>query len=429
MNPARQWRYWRVVRSSLWIVPVLCVIGALMAAPLVRWADEQTQWMLLGFGLEGARAVMSALASSLLTFLVFALSILLLAVQISCSVLTPRFVSHVFEHRLAKFAIGAFVFAWVYTITVLGRIEDRVPQLSVFCAVILSTASVAFFIYFVQSALQSLRPVMVLAAVESETREAMEALYPLPFDPGHDAVAEAIEAVSPATTIHHAGRPGYLVDYDARSLLELAVGANCTIEMVPRVGDYVAPGADVFRLGGDGAAAVDAVRLRSCLAIHSERRVERDPAFGIRTIVDIACRALSPAVNDPTTGTLAIDRLEYLLRFIGQRRLDGGVVKDAEGHVRVVYRALVWEDFVTLAMAEIRAYGAGTPQVTRRMFAMFRHLSDTLPASRFDAVRMEMSLLREAVGSLYGSGRERLMPIVADTQGFGGREHLHVNDG
>ena len=113
--------------------------------------------------------------------------------------------------------------------------------------------------------------------------------------------------------------------------------------------------------------------------------------------MDIASKALSPAINDPTTGVLAIDQLHHLLHLLGQRQLDTGVVRDSSGEVRLVYRTPCWEDFVTLAVTEIRLYGATSPQVTRRLQAMFEHLVQVVPAERSEALRKEMALLRRTI--------------------------------
>src|ERR1019366_7708771 len=112
------------LRSSLWLAPVASIAAALVAAPLIRLLDDRTRWTLMNFGLEGSRAVAGALASSLLTFIVFAFSIILLAVQIASGQLSPRIIERVLESRLVKLTLGVFVFSFTYTLAALGRIED-----------------------------------------------------------------------------------------------------------------------------------------------------------------------------------------------------------------------------------------------------------------------------------------------------------------
>src|SRR5439155_20740224 len=125
----------------------------------------------------------------------------------------------------------------------------------------------------------------------------------------------------------------------------------CTIEVVPQVGDFVASDDPVFRLYGD-SSGISPKQLLRHIALERERTLEQDPAFAFRIIVDIASKALSPAINDPTTAVLALDQIHHLLRKVGLRRLDTGVVRDHAGRVRLVYRTPGWEDFVELAITE-----------------------------------------------------------------------------
>jgi uncharacterized membrane protein len=399
--------------------------AALLAAPLIRWVDDQTRWTLMGFGPEGARAVLGALASSLLTFIVFTFSIILLVLQIAGSQLSPRIIARVFENRLAKLTLGVFVFSFAYTVAALGRIEDRVPQLPVLVAVLASLCSVALFFYLIQEATQSLRPVMILTRVANDTRRVIEAIYPRRFSPqGGEHAGPDLDPTPAGRTIEHRGRSGVVLAFDVAGAVEIATRAGCAIELVPQVGDFLAPGEDVFRLHGAGAGGVEEGGLRRCVALGPERALEKDPAFGFRIIVDIASKALSPAINDPTTGVLAIDQLHHLLHLLGRRQLDTGVVRDASGAVRLVYRTSCWEDFVTLAVTEIRLFGAGSPQVTRRLQVMFEQLVQVVPAERSGALRKEMALLRRTIDRGFADPEDRILAGVGDLQGFGSRQHI-----
>jgi len=330
----------------------------------------------MGFAPDGARNVLGALASSLLTFIVFALSILLLSVQMASGQLTPRVIARFFEQRLTKLTVGAFVFAWVYSLSALGRVEDRVPQLPVAIAILLSLV-------------------------------------------GGERAKLAQDREPGRRTIRYRGHSSVVLALDIDRLLQMATRADCAIEIVPEVGDFLATGDDFFRLHGAGADTVQEGELLECLELGPERTLEQDPAYGFRIIVDIASRALSPAVNDPRTAVLAIDQLHHLLHVLGQRLLDNGVVRDASGAVRVVYRTPDWENFVTLAATEVRIYGATSPQATRRLQAMFENLLRNLPEERGEALREQMSLLRRAVERSFNDPEDRVMALSGDRQGFG----------
>lgn len=410
------------LQTSLWLMPIACMAAALLVAPLIRHIDERTQWTLMGFGPEGARVVVGALATSLLTFIVFAFSIILLAVQIAGGQLSPRVIARIFEGRLIKFTLSAFVFSYTYSLAALGRIEDRVPQLPVLLAILSSLVSVSLFLYLIQMASQNFRSVAVLTRVADDTRAVIKAVYPLPFSPhSMEHPVPDLERMPARRTIGHRGRPGVVLAFDAAGLAEIAATAGCMIELVPQVGDFLAAGEDVFHLYGDGADAMVEADLRRCIMTGPERRLEHDPAFGFRIIVDIAEKALSPAINDPTTGVLAIDQIEHLLHLLGQRQLDTGVMRDSSGEVRLVYRTPDWEDFVTLAVTEIRIYGGSSPQVTRRLKAMLDHLIRAVPTERAEALHHEMDLLMRTIDTGFADLEDRIMASVGDKQGFGSR--------
>jgi uncharacterized membrane protein len=418
------------LRSSLWAAPVASMAAAMLAAPLIRLVDEHTRWALMGFGLEGSRAVIGALASSLLTFIVFAFSIILLAVQVSGAQLSPLVIGRIFEKRLVKLVLSAFVFSYAYTLSALGRIEDRVPQLPVLIAVLSSLISVALFLLLIQTASQSLRQGAVLTRVASETRAVIHSIYPSPFAARQGEPSGSDLNSGPAQkTITHNGRPGVVLAIDTVGLVEIARRATCTIELVPGVGDFLAPGEDVFRLYGAGTGAVSNAGLRDCVVLGLGRSLEQDPVFGFRILVDIAIKALSPAINDPTTGVQAIDQIHYLLHLLGMRQIDTGIVRDSSGEIRLVYRTPCWEDFVTLAVTEIRLCGAGSPQVTRRLQVMFEQLVQVVPPERAGALRQEMALLRRSIDGGFADPEDRLLAGVGDRQGFGSRKRNFTSEG
>lgn len=425
MDSIRRYKLNHFLQTSLWVMPIACMAAALLVAPLVRLLDERTQWTLMGFGPEGARVVVGALASSLLTFIVFAFSIILLAVQIAGGQLSPRVIARIFEGRLVKLTLSAFVFSYTYSLAALGRIEDRVPQLPVLLAILLSLVSVSLFLYLIQTASKNFRSIEVLTRVADDTRAVIKAVYPLPFSAhSREPSVPDLERMSAGRTIEHHGRPGVVLAFDAAGLAEIAMLSGCMIELVPQVGDFLAAGEDAFRLYGDNADAMVEADLCSCVMIGGERRLEHDPAFGFRIIVDIAEKALSPAINDPTTGVLAVDQIEHLLHLLGQRQIDTGVMRDSSGEVRLMYRTPDWEDFVTLAVTEIRLYGGSSTQVTRRLKAMLKYLARALPAERAGVMLREMDLLQRTIERGFADPEDRIIASVSDVQGIGSRQRI-----
>jgi len=184
------------------------------------------------------------------------------------------------------------------------------------------------------------------------------------------------------------------------------------------VGDSVPTGAPLFFIYGEGD--MDAKALRSSLEFGIERTIEGDPAQAFRWLVDIAIKALSPAINDPSTALQAIDQIEDLLRRVGTRRIAAGEIDDGHGGLRLVYRRPSWEDFVDLALTEIRRDGAGTVQVERRLRALLLDLLEQAPPRRRRALEAQLAQLDESVRQTYSDG-ERPVAEVPDYQGIGSR--------
>jgi uncharacterized membrane protein len=208
--------------------------------------------------------------------------------------------------------------------------------------------------------------------------------------------------------------------FDIPGLVSLAQRADCVIELVPQVGDFLAVGDPLFRVF-QGGATLPADTLSQSVAVGQERTLEQDPAFAFRIIVDIASKGLSPAINDPTTAVLALDQIHHLLRDVGQRHLDDERVRDAAGRLRLVYRTPDWEDFVRLAVTEIRQFGGASIQVARRLRAMLENLIQTLPEARAVLLRQELELLHRSAERFFTEPEDRALAEVSDSQGVGGK--------
>src|SRR6478672_5689072 len=146
------------------------------------------------------------------------------------------------------------------------------------------------------------------------------------------------------------------------------------------------------------------------------------PAFSFRIVADIALKALSPAINDPTTAVLAIDQLHRLLRQVGTRQLSEEMIRDEAGTLRVIFRTPNWQDYVDLAFSEIRRCGAGNFQVARRLRAMIENLMSTLPKHRGAALQEQLGLLDREIEAQYRWPEDLALARGADSQGPGGTE-------
>ncbi len=195
-----------------------------------------------------------------------------------------------------------------------------------------------------------------------------------------------------------------LLSVDEDRLAEAAAGQR-QVRVVWAVGDFVAQGAPIARLSGawDSRAAGEA---RDAFAIGDERSVEQDPAFGFRQLVDIAIRALSPGTNDPTTAVQTLDRLHDLLRHIVGRAIPPRIRRDGSGRMKLALPGPDWDDYVELAVEEIRIAGCGQVQIARRLRRILKDLLSIAPADRKPVLRRQVTLLE--------SGVERCLPDEAD---------------
>jgi uncharacterized membrane protein len=427
MSWLQRYRLREFFTTSLWFVPVISMLMGVGVSRVMRIVDELTHWTLLGFGVDGGKAVLSIATQSTLSIIIFAASVILVVVQIASSQLSPRIIARIFRDRITKMIIGLFIFTYMYTLAVLGRTEATINQLSLAVAILLSFASVAAFLYLLDYMGKVLRPVALSELVAFEAIELLNQIYPASLSERAAGVGAkpAPAATAPPRIVTRNGRSGVLLAVDFAGLKDRAVATRGAVELIPQVGDFVARGDPVFRLHGGSVSLTDR-ELMDSVALGPERTMEQDPGFAFRILVDIASRALSPAINDPTTAVSALDQIHRLLRYIGGRQLDNGVVTDKDGKVRLLYPTPDWEDIVCLATSEIRLFGVSSLQVARRLRAMLEHLIAILPPPRIPALRQEMELVQAAVERSYSDAADRRLAGLGDLQGVGGQERQKV---
>jgi uncharacterized membrane protein len=419
LNWEQKYRLRQATRTSLVLWAALALATALVCAPAVRCLDRATGWGLFHFSPDGARAVLQALTGSMLTFIVFVFSALLIVVQLAIGQLTPRVIAIVFARPRLKAVLAMLTFTYVYTLSALGRIEDRVPDLHVSVAVILNLACIGAFFLFVQELSSGLRPTSVMREVAQLCREVIREIYPADYSPGRaEQTVRGLLPSAPMQVIKTSRPSGVVMAFRATELVRLAREADAVLELVPEVGDYLPNGDPLFRVFGKRAISEDA--LRGCVAIGDERTLEQDPRFAFRILVDIAIKALSPAINDPTTAVLALDQIHHLLLDIGRRQLDDGQARDQQGNLRLVYATPAWSDYVLIAVSEIRQYGGGSLQVDRRLRALLNHLTEVLPEERWPPLSEELRLLNSSVQRGFRDEEDSKRAGLDDYQGVGG---------
>ncbi|WP_327418694.1 DUF2254 family protein [Streptomyces sp. NBC_01233] len=222
------------------------------------------------------------------------------------------------------------------------------------------------------------------------------------------------------STLIRSERGGVIQAFDAAGLIATALRHDCVLVLAHQVGDFVPPGTTLVE-AHRAARPPDPRRVTGLVALGTERTIEQDPAFALRILVDIAIRALSPAVNDPTTAVQVLNHIDTFLHVVGRARLRGRyVLAVGEGRPRLVVQGRGWENYLQLGVTEIREYGAMSLQVCRRLRALLEDLLETLPAERLPAVRAELALLEESVQREFADPARRASAQTADRQGIGG---------
>ena len=420
-----RWNQWysirSYVRSSLWIVPFIALLLYVVIIRVIYMIDAWFAWVpLFPWGLSGTQTVLGTIVTLTLTFIVFTFGSLLVAIQIAGGQLTPRIIAATLLcDNAIRFTVGLFIFSLLFAAGVLARLETTVPHGVAAIAGLLGFGSLAAFLYLIDYAARLLRPGSIVWRVGEAGRAVIESVYPDPAEVSSVAATPRRKLPPTAQTVDHHGRSAIVLAVNLKALVAAAQKAKVIIELVPRVGDFVATGEPLFRLYGD-AGPIDSRRLGELVAFGPERTIEQDSTFAFRIIVDIAIKALSKAINDPTTATLAIDQLQRLLRMVGSRHLHNDELKDSSGQLRLIFRTPNWEDFVQLTFSEIRLYGAENFQIARRLRAMIETLLQTLPEYRHPALRGELELLDRALEKLYALPQDVALARVPDRQGLGG---------
>jgi uncharacterized membrane protein len=307
----------------------------------------------------------------------------------------------------------------LFAIGAVSRPDSTAPRLLIWISAGLGLSSLAAFLYLIDYSARLLRPVSIVWLVGEQGKAVIESVYPNPIKETDTGQLHAPQLEPAHRIVAHQGASAIILAVNMQMLVIEAQRMGAVVALVPRVGDFVATGDTLFKICGS-CEQVNEGMLRDAVAFGRERTLEQDATFAFRVIVDIAIKALSKAINDPTTAVLAIDQLHRLLRMVGRRHLHDDRITDAGGQLRVVSPTPDWEDFVELSCSEIRLYGAENFQVARRLRAMILDLLGTLPEWRRPALRRELALLDQGIDRSYPLAEDRAMARIPDMQGLGG---------
>lgn len=417
----------RVRRLAAFLSPAVAV--ATMAAAvglglgLPHWEDSLPQ-VGLTYDPGTAATTLAAIAGGMITLSGFVITAVTLVIQ-TVQNMSPRLIGVIGHFRRSLAVVGLVTGTAVYALVVLAQIRpDETPRLSVTVAVALVVVDTAVLL----QSLTGLRHLVTGGGLARAVGELMAGSIDAALPPGGTAVASGAAdgwASGSGVPLVHTGRSGVVRSVDERRLLRIATDRDARVSLTVGPGDHVCEGTVLGYVHGPEPSheprPVPLRRLASCVRVDRVRTIVQDPAYGLRLLADIAIRALSPAVNDPTTAVQALDQIEETLVRLVARPLGVTLVTDADGRPRLRRSAPSWHELVSLALDEILDYGSASLQVVRRV----RVLLDTVAAVAPDHRRAPLAERLALLDRLARTFRDPLLVAVAegaDRQGLGGAE-------
>lgn len=425
MSWATRFRLRQYVKASLWIVPMLgLVLGALLAQ-LALTADGidglPGDWH---YSATTASGVLTAIVGAMVALLGFVVTIGVLVVQQATGTLSPRYMRLWYRDRLQKAVLATFTGTFAFAFSLLREIEpNSVPDLGVTLAGAAVAVSLVLLLVYLNRFTHNLRPVAIAELVEHMG----ESVFTSSAAKIRSAAARGAEPVpsgGPVLRIRTV-RGGAVQAFDVPGLVAEAARHDCVFVSLRLTGDFVPPGTVLIEVHQDTSvrpSSPDPARVAGLVALGPERTIDQDPAFALRVLVDIAIRALSPAVNDPTTAVQVLNYIESFLHTVGKTRLPGRyVLADGHGDARFVLPGRDWDSYLQLAVCEIMEYGSSSVQICRRLRAMLEGLLEDLPPQQHPAVKAQLRLLQESVERAFTDPARRAIAQQADLQGIGGQ--------
>lgn len=401
---------WQRLLSTFWFIPSLVTLGAIGCAlgfiELDRRSSDASDLagFIYGGGADGARAVLSALAGSMITVVSVTFSVTVVALTVSAQHFGPRLLSNFMRDKAAQLVLGTFIGTFAYALVVLRTVRGEsdeisafVPHLAVTGAMFLALTSVAMLIYYVHHVSASMQVSEITAAVVRDLERSIERLYPEPLGKGLDHGRGAPPVPADAVAVE-ASRSGYLQAVEADDLLALAIDCETVVWLLLRPGDFVTRGGLLAHVSPP-PRDVQAVerRLNDAVVLGADRSVHQDPGFPVQQLVEVALHALSPGINEPFTANTCIDRLGQGLALLAGRDTPSALRADERGQLRVVTVPLGFSDLLAAAFDPMRPYAAKDPTVARHVIDVLARVARlaTRPED-LDAIRRQGRLMAEA---------------------------------
>ena len=418
---------WYYLADSFWFKPLLIVLSSIaMALALIAidYYAEPDRWIaqwprLFGFGAEGARAMMSTIAGSMITVLGVMYSMILVVLALASSQYTSRILQNFIRNSVTQIVLGIFAGIFTYCLIVLSVIHGVeesyfVPSLSVFFGFIMALGGVFALIFFIHHVAKSVQASTIIASAAWETKEAINHLFPELLGEGPDedddddsmqkALEERIWQAVPSR------KNGYIQGVNSKALLSIAREKDTIVRMDYGVGNFVVRNTTLASLALDDPPDQETIAaIQEAFFIDNYRSINQDAAFGIRQIVDIALKALSPGVVETTTAVICLDHLTVIMARLIFRQIPS-LYRYEEGKLRVIAKVPGFKSLLGESFDQIRNHANGDFTIMLRMIESLQTLANLEARQHhLSAICEQVEAIGELAERTLGSERERIM--------------------
>ncbi len=412
--------YWEDARTQLWFIPTVMVILMVIVAfallyidrHYTRYFDENFYWLFSGTP-DATRSVLSTIATSVITVISIAFSLTIIALQQASVQFTPRVLRNFTSDQGNQIVLGTYIATFIYSLLILRSVRNAaeggavsfVPSLSTTIALLLALLCMGMLIFFISHIARTLQASVIIAQIHKELREQIEHLYParigksakktMKTHPANAKVGQAHLAIT-------AEVPGFVVYVDEKVLGNLPLRKKTLLSILPQVGDFIVEGQIIAKLYDYKKLDVDIVeQIRGALIVNGQRTLLEDPLFAIRQLVDIALKALSPGINDPTTASYCIRYLTNGLTRLSSREFPDSY-RTFEGTDIILHlNRPTWDEFVAKSYSQIQIESRENLEVTLVLLRSIHELAIQVTATdRKPALRQ---LIKDAKYNLRNS--------------------------
>jgi uncharacterized membrane protein len=409
------WR-WEALRATFWFVPTVLVVAAVLVFIATFAIDVAAYyhhvqlpfWLSIG-GANAGRDVLIAIAAAIITTVGVVFSITILALTLASQQFGPRMMRNFVRDVGNQLTLGIFVASFVYSILALGSITSYphphfVPRLCIAVAEALLLLDLAVLIYFINHIAGSIQLPAVIAGIAHDLDVAIDSEFPAS---GQEAMISAreqrttlqqpdelLDALDRRGGVVLAATSGYLQFVGYAQLTKIAHLLDATIRLDYRPGHFIVAGQPIAKVFPQGAAKQVEAALAKAHVTGPHRTLMQDPVFAIDQLVEIAIRALSPAVNDTFTALTCLDWLSAGLCRLSERELASDVFRDEEGRIRLVGAGWSYERMISRSFSKIRQAAVGMPAVLIRMLDTIRVVANsTTTSSQRDALAEQATMI------------------------------------